>query len=86
MQSFLQPLISKRNALFSRWLWSGRAADRQRYLSQKRCVASAVRSSKNKWLQEIQVALAQGRPNVVWQDICAICECRAGIQPVRHQE
>ena len=53
----------------------------------KHCVASAVRSSKNKWLQEkaqsILVALAQGRPNVVWQDIRAIRECRAGIQPVR---
>ena len=50
-------------------------------------MASAVGSSKNKWLQEkaqsIQVALAQGRPNVVWRDIRAIRECRAGIQPVR---
>ena len=86
-QGSLRPLISRRNALFSRWLRSGRAVDRQRYLSQRRCVASAVRSSKNKWLQEkaqsIQVALVQGRPNVVWRDIRAIRECRAGIQPVR---
>ena len=41
-------------------------------------VASAVRSSKNKWLQEkaqsIQDALAQGRLSVVWQDIHAILE------------
>ena len=48
--------------------------------------ASAVRSSKNKWLQKkaqlIQDALAQGRPSVVWQDVCAIHLCRAGIQPV----
>ena len=49
-------------------------------------MASAVRSSKNKWLQEksqsIQDALAQGRPSVVWYDIRAIHECQAGIQPV----
>ena len=86
MQDSLRPLISRRNALFSHWLRSGRAVDRQRYLSQRRCVASAVRSSKNKWLQEkaqsIQVALAQGRPNVVWRDIRAICEFWAGIQLV----
>ena len=45
-------------------------------------MASAVGSSKNKWLQKkaksIQDALAQGRPNGVWQDIQAIRECRAG--------
>ena len=50
-------------------------------------MASAVRSSKDKWLQEkaqsIQVVLAQGRPNVVWRDIRAIRKCRARIQPVR---
>ena len=63
------------------------AVDRQRYLSQKRCVAIVVRSSKNKWLQEkaqsIQNALAQSRPSMVWQDICAIHECQADIYPVR---
>ena len=80
-------MISKRNELFSHWLLSGSKADRQRHLSQKHCVASAMRSSKNKWLQEkaqsIQDALVQGRPSVVWQDIWAICECRVGLQPVR---
>ena len=49
-------------------------------------MAWAVSSSKNKWLQEkaqsIQDALAQGRSSEVWQDIRAICECQAGIQPV----
>ena len=49
-------------------------------------MARAVRSSKNKWLQEkaqsIQDALAQGRSSMMWQDIRAIRECRAGIQPV----
>jgi len=80
-------LISKRNELFSRWLLSGSDVIRQRYLSQRSCVPSAVRSSKNKRLQEkaqsIQDALVQGRPSVVWQDICVIRECRAGLQPVR---
>ena len=80
-------MIAKRNVLFSRWLLSGRGVDRRKYLSQRRSVASAVGSSKNKWLQEkaksIQDALAQGRPNGVWQDIRAIRECRAGLQPVR---
>ena len=79
-------LILKHNTLFSHWLWSRSFADRQRYLSQKRFVARAVRSSKNKWIQEkaqsIQDALAQGRSSVVWRDIRAIHECRAGIQPV----
>jgi len=28
------------------------------------------------------VDLIQGRHSVVWQDICAIHECRAGLQPV----
>ena len=67
-QSSLRPLISKRNAMFSRWLRSGRAVDRQRYLSQKRCVASAVRSSKNKWLQErhSQSKLHWLRADLMW--------------------
>ena len=47
-----------------------------------------MRSSKNKWLQgkaqSIQDALDQGKPSVVWQDIRAIHECRAGLQPVRY--
>ena len=71
-QSSLQPLISKCNALFSCWLQFGCAVDRQRYLSQRCCLASAVRSSKNQLLQEkaqsIQDAMAQDRPSVVWQD------------------
>ena len=33
--------------------------------------------------QSIQNALTQGRPSMVWQDIRAIRECRAGVQPVR---
>ena len=82
-QSSRQSLISKCNALFSCWLQCGCAVDRQRYLSQKYCVSSAIRSSKDKWLQEkaqsIQDALAQGRLSVVWQDIHAILECWAGI-------
>ena len=84
-QSSLQPLISKRNALFSRWLQSGCAVDRQRYLSQRHCKASAITFSKNQWLQEkaqsIKDALAQGRRSVVWQDIRAVCECQAGVHP-----
>ena len=51
-ESFLRPLIDIQNVLFSRWLSSGRDSDRQKYLSQRRHVASAVRSSKIKWLQE----------------------------------
>ena len=46
-----------------------------------------MRSSKNKCLQEkaqsIQDALVQGKPSVVWQDICAIREYKAGLQPVQ---
>ena len=79
-ESFLRPMIAKRNVLFFRWLLSGRGVDRQKYLSQRRSVASAVGSSKNKWLQEkatsIQDALPQGRPNGVWQGIRAIQEFR----------
>ena len=33
--------------------------------------------------QSIQDALAQGRSSEVWQDIRAIHECRADIQPIR---
>ena len=51
-ESFLRPMIAKCNVLFSHWLLSGRGVDRQKYLSQGRSVASAVGSSKNKWLQE----------------------------------
>jgi len=86
-ESSLRPMIFKCNELFSHWLLSRSNDIRQRYLSQRRYVADAVRSSKNKWLQEkaqsIQDVLAQGRPSVVWQDIHAIRECRAGLQPVR---
>ena len=31
----------------------------------------------------VQSALAQGNPSVMWRDIKAICQCRAGLQPVR---
>ena len=83
----LRPLIDKRNQLFSLWLRSGRHDDRQRYLTQRRCVAIAVRTCKNQWFQDmassVQTALAQGNPNVVWHDIQVIGQCRAGLQPVR---
>ena len=47
-------------------------------------MVSVVRFSKNNQekAQSIQDALAQGRPSVVWQDICAIRECWAGVQSV----
>ena len=31
----------------------------------------------------VQSALAQGNPSVMWCDLKAICQCRAGLQPVR---
>ena len=50
-------------------------------------MARAVRSSKSKWLQgkaqSIQDVLDHGRSSKVWQDICAIRECQAGILSVR---
>ena len=83
----LRPLIDKRNQLFSLWLRSGRHDDQQRFLIQRWCVAIAVKTRKNQWFQDmassVQTALAQGNPNVVWRDIKAICQCRAGLQPVR---
>ena len=86
-ESSFRPLISKRNEFFSRCLLSGSDVIRQKYLSQRSCIAGVVRSSKNKWLEEnaqsIQDALNQGTPSVIWQDIRAIHECRAGLQPVR---
>ena len=30
----------------------------------------------------VQSAHAQGNPSVMWHDIQAICQCRAGLQPV----
>ena len=67
----LRPLNDKHNQLFSLWLRSGHHDDRQRYLTQRQCVAIAVRTCKNQWFQDmassVQTALAQGNPNVVWR-------------------
>ena len=86
-ESTLRPLIDKHNHLFSLWLRSGHQGDRQRYLTQRQCVLATVRTCKNQWFQEmansVQFALAQGTPSVMWCDIKAFCQCRAGLQPVQ---
>ena len=49
-------------------------------------MAATVRTCKNQWFKDmansVQSALAQGNPSVMWRDIKAICQCRAGLQPV----
>ena len=84
--STLRPLFDKRNRLFSLWLRFGRHDDQQRYLTQRWCVAIAVRTCKNQWFQDmassVQIALVQGNPNVVWRGIRTYCQCIAGLQPV----
>jgi len=69
-EDILEPLIDRRNKLFSVWLWSHNHRDRQKFLTQRHQLAHKVWECKNKWYREkaesIQAALS---PSVVWKDI-----------------
>ena len=64
----LKKLIDKRNTLFNIWLRSNHHSDRQRYVAQRREVASAIKHAKNhkqklgKWSME--------SPPVWWGGVC----------------
>ena len=59
--SVLKELTECRNMLFGRWLKSGSNGDRQKYVSQRRIVAGAVKQAKNDWQQElVEVGMLSG--------------------------
>ena len=60
--------------LFVRWLKSGSNWDRQKYVSQRRLVAGAVKQAKNDWQQEkarlVEVGmLSGGSSGLAWWSI-----------------
>ena len=68
--SVLKELIECRNMLFGRWLKSGSNGDRQKYVSQRRIVAGAVKLAKNDWQQElVEVGLLSGGSVLAWRSI-----------------
>ena len=50
-QFTLQVLIDKRNILFKKWLRTHQPRDRQKYVAQRRLVASEVKQAKNRLFQ-----------------------------------
>ena len=53
-ETILWKHIDKLNLLFSKWLRTQHHSDRQRYVTQRRLVASEVKRVKNEWFQEKQ--------------------------------
>ena len=45
----LEPLLQKRNQMYSKWLSSGHNSDKLRFLNARRAVRQAVRAAKNTW-------------------------------------
>ena len=47
----LEPLLQKRNHMYSRWLSSGHSSDKLQFLNARRQARQAVRAAKNTWFQ-----------------------------------
>ena len=87
-ETILRKHIDKRNLLFSKWLRTQHQSDRQRYVAQRRLVASEVKRVKNEWFQEkareVDNEMMKGiAGRGVWQGLRDIQRGRSGLQPVR---
>ena len=84
-QQAIEPLISKRNAAFSRWLRSQSPRDRQRYVEMRRRAAHEVKHCKNVWFQEkakeVERAVRAGKGG--WKELRELQRGRAGLRPVK---
>ncbi len=84
----LKKLIDKRNTLFSTWLRTHHHSHRQRYVAQRRLVASEIKRVKNEWFQakarEVEHGMMTGAAGKgVWQGVREIQRGRCGLQPTR---
>ena len=81
----LEPLLERRNQLYSKWLSSRRDSDRLQFLEARRTARKAVRTAKNVWFQnkaeEAQRVRFGGKK--VWQCIRDMQRAHCGLVPTR---
>ena len=86
--STLLEVIEKRNNLLQRWLRSHQTRDRQRYVAQRRLVATEIKMAKNTWFQnkaqEVEAGMLTGNSGKgAWKGLKDIQKGRSGLRPVR---
>ena len=81
----LEPLLQKRNQMYSKWLCSGHNSDKLQFLNPRRAGRQAVRAAKNTWFQnkvkEAQKVRFWGKK--VRQCIRDMQKGRRGLVPTR---
>ena len=81
----IRPLLQKRNALYNKWLSSGKVTDKEEFKEARKKAQKAIREAKNNWFS-LKAKEAQGGVNggkVVWKCIREIQRGRRGLVPVR---
>ena len=81
----LEPLLERRNQLYSKWLSSRRDSDRLQFLEARRRARKAVGAAKNAWFQNIAEEAQRVRfgGKKVWQCICDMQRAHRGLVPTR---
>ena len=81
----LEPLLQRRNQLYTKWLGSKSDCDKLRYCEARRVARRAVRTAKNTWFQnkanEAQSVRFRGKK--VWQCIRDMQRAHRGLIPTR---
>ena len=67
----IRPLLQKRNALYNKWISSGKVTDKKEFKEARKKAQKAIREAKNNWFS-LKAKEAQGGVNggmVVWKCI-----------------
>ena len=81
----LEPLFDRRNLLYAKWLGSGNANDRQKFVKARQDARKAVRNAKDAWFRS-KADVAQQRRfggKEVWQSIRDMQRACRGLIPQR---
>ena len=81
----IHPLLQKRNALYNKWLSSGKVTDKEKFKEARKKAQKAIREAKDNWFSR-KATEAQGGVNggrVVWKCIREIQRGRRGLVPVK---
>ena len=81
----IEPLLSKRNQLYSRWLSTGLERDKKKFTDARRSARQAVRMAKNDWFKKKAEEAHTGRfsGKTVWKCIRDMQRGRRGLVPAR---
>ena len=81
----IHPLLQKRNALYCKWLSSGKISDKEEFQEARKKAQKVVREAKNNWFS-LKAKEAQGGVNggkVVWKCIREMQRGRRGLVPLK---